>query len=334
MGSRLEMVVQMWVTQPGPSCSIKVAVSPGAMWRRSSLPPLRSQLEARRDSAAVIRARSRRDELPSFMRPFRMCRQAAPRMARVRSITASVNSVVLAWPLRSAVRMPSATAPRAASRTAAPARPAWASRDVLQEGRGGEDHGQGVGHVLPLQARRRAVRGLGHGHLHAPVLAEGEDHRLRAGDGAEHLHHQVGEAVAVAVEGRDDHGVPRLVEQQGVEGVDQHRLVAHVRVRRGGAIELLLEHPLVGGADGVLGAPEDAGVGALGVAEGELGHGAADAAGDAVGAVGCFFQAFRRLLPATPWPGTRRRRPSVPPRPARTPRPPRARRGGAGQRAG
>src|SRR5205823_8833223 len=48
----------------------------------------------------------------------------------------------------------------------------------------------------------------------------------------------------------------------------------------------LLEHALVRWRDRVLGAAEDLGACALGLAEGELGHRAADPALDALGAVG------------------------------------------------
>src|SRR5689334_6135531 len=48
----------------------------------------------------------------------------------------------------------------------------------------------------------------------------------------------------------------------------------------GRSVHLLLEHPLVRRADGVLRAAEDLGAGALGLAERELGDGVADAALD------------------------------------------------------
>ena len=51
-----------------------------------------------------------------------------------------------------------------------------------------------------------------------------------------------------------------------------------------GGVHLLLEHSLVGRADGVLRAAEDLGARALGLAEGELGDGVADAALDPLGA--------------------------------------------------
>ena len=52
----------------------------------------------------------------------------------------------------------------------------------------------------------------------------------------------------------------------------------------GRCVHLLLEHPFVGRADGVLRAAEDLGARPLGLAEGELGDGVADAALDALGA--------------------------------------------------
>ena len=52
----------------------------------------------------------------------------------------------------------------------------------------------------------------------------------------------------------------------------------------GRRVHLLLEHPLVRRADGVLRAAEDLGAGSLGLAKGELGHCVADAALDALGA--------------------------------------------------
>ena len=58
------------------------------------------------------------------------------------------------------------------------------------------------------------------------------------------------------------------------------------------SVHLLLEHPFVGRADRVLGAPEHLGAGALGLPECELGHRAADAALDSLGAEGDLVLSF------------------------------------------
>ena len=75
-------------------------------------------------------------------------------------------------------------------------------------------------------------------------------------------------------------GSPVERDQQRERRVDQLRLVRDVRVARGRGVHLLLEHPLVDRADGVLRAAEDLRAGALGLAERELGDRVADAALD------------------------------------------------------
>ena len=132
---------------------------------------------------------------------------------------------------------------------------------------------------------------LGHSHRDLAFVVEGEQHGLGARDGAEHLHHEVGERVAVAIERGDDQGLAGGHEQQGVGGVDQLGLIADVRVTLGGGVELLFEHAFIDGADGVLGTPEDLGLDALGVGEGILGHDPAGATADLLRSIGPLVQA-------------------------------------------
>ena len=65
--------------------------------------------------------------------------------------------------------------------------------------------------------------------------------------------------------------------QERERRVDQLGLVGDVGMPLGGRVHLLLEHPLVDGADRVLRPAEDLRPRPLGVAEGELGDRAADA---------------------------------------------------------
>src|SRR5438552_2877766 len=71
-----------------------------------------------------------------------------------------------------------------------------------------------------------------------------------------------------------------------VRTVDQHRLVRVVRVALGSFVELLLQKSLVYRRDGPLRPSVHAPVDLLGRAEGVLGHRAADAARDPLGAEG------------------------------------------------
>ena len=75
---------------------------------------------------------------------------------------------------------------------------------VTQQRAAGEDHRQRVGHVLAQQRRRGPVWGLGHRARRVVAVVEGEQHRLGAGDRAEHRQDEIRQAVAVAIERRDD----------------------------------------------------------------------------------------------------------------------------------
>ena len=131
------------------------------------------------------------------------------------------------------------------------------------------------------------MRGLGHDGPRLVVGVQRQQHGLGARDRAEHGQHEVREAVAVAVERRDhERPVRRAGDQPRVGGVDQHGGVGDVRVALRRGVHLLLEHPLVDGAHGPLGPAVHAAVGSRGRAEAVLGHGAADAARDALGAPG------------------------------------------------
>ena len=140
---------------------------------------------------------------------------------------------------------------------------------------------------LPWSAGRGAVRRLGHHGLRVVVLVEGEQHRLRAGDRAEHRHHEVGEAVSVAVQGGDHkRRVRRAADQARVGRVDQDRAVGHLGMPLGGRVHLLLQHSLVDRADRPLRPAVHAPVDARGRAEAVLSHGSADVPRDPLGAEG------------------------------------------------
>ncbi len=164
----------------------------------------------------------------------------------------------------------------------------------------GEDHRQRVREVLAHQRGRRAVRRLGHRHSRVVVLVEREQHRLGAGDRAEHRQDEIGQAVPIAIERRDhEWRVGRARQEAGVGGVDQHRLVGDVGVPGGGRVELLLEHPFVHGRDRPLRAAVHAGSHRGRGAERVLRDGAARRAGDPLGAEGHLVAARRRRPRAT-----------------------------------
>ena len=137
---------------------------------------------------------------------------------------------------------------------------------------------------LPSSDGRGPVRGLGHERVRHVVVAERDEQRLRACDRAEERQHEVGEDVAVAVQRRDDHRRAARRDEQRERRVDQLRLVRHVGMARRGRVHLLLQHPLVDRADGVLRAAEDLRARALGLPERELRDRVADAPLDALGA--------------------------------------------------
>src|SRR5215210_8980656 len=58
LGGSPPAVIQTWFMHPAPCISARVAVSPGLMESRSSLPPLLSQLEARLRRLLLSRGRS------------------------------------------------------------------------------------------------------------------------------------------------------------------------------------------------------------------------------------------------------------------------------------
>jgi hypothetical protein len=125
------------------------------------------------------------------------------------------------------------------------------------------------------------VRRLCHGDVDLQVVVEAQEHGLGAGDGAEHRHHEVREAVAVAVErGDDERQLGGPADEPRVRRVDQDRLVGHVRVALRRCVELLLEHALVHGRHRPLRTAVDLAPHLLGRAERVLGDHAARRAGD------------------------------------------------------
>jgi hypothetical protein len=155
---------------------------------------------------------------------------------------------------------------------------------VGEQRRAGEDHRHRVRDVLSLERGGRAVGCLRHERARHVVLAERDQQRLGAGDGAEEREHEVGEDVSVAVERRNHHrrATGRNEEREG--RVDELRLVRHLGMARGRFVHLLLEHPFVNGADGVLRATEHLRARSLGLPKRELRDGVADASLDALGA--------------------------------------------------
>ncbi len=106
------------------------------------------------------------------------------------------------------------------------------------------------------------------------------------------MQHQITHAVAIAVERWDDQRVAHVAEQQRVGRVDQLRVVLDIGVALGRRVHLLLEHPFIDRADGVLGAAKDLRAQLRGMAKGVLGHGAAVPPGDLLGAVGDLVEPF------------------------------------------
>ena len=124
------------------------------------------------------------------------------------------------------------------------------------------------------------------------VLVERDEQGLGTGDRPEEREDEVREDVAVPVEGGDHERVSRRADEKGEGRVDQLWFVGNVGMPLGGRVHLLLEHPLVDRADGVLGPAEDFRARSLRVPERELGNGAADAALDPLGPIGDFVLAL------------------------------------------
>ena len=150
------------------------------------------------------------------------------------------------------MRIPPDTASRAASRIARPGRARFGSVDVGEERGAREDHGHRVRHVLPVERRRSPVRGLGHEGARRVVVVERDEQRLGARDRAEERQDEVGEDVAIAIEGRDDERVARGADQEREGRVDQLWLVGNGGVAFRSGVHLLFQHPFVDGADRVL----------------------------------------------------------------------------------
>ena len=111
-----------------------------------------------------------------------------------------------------------------------------------------------------------------------------QDQGLRTGDAAEHLEHEVTQAVAVAVHSRDDERLTCVAEQHRVRRVDELRFVRHVRVALRGRVHLLFEHAFVHTRHRELWTAEHPGVHGPRVLEGELGDNTARVPGDPLGA--------------------------------------------------
>src|SRR5918997_502760 len=137
-----------------------------------------------------------------------------------------------------------------------------------------------------LFVEEREERGSGQDHLGVLLLVEREQERLGPRYGAEHLHHEVRDAVTVTVEGGDDEGLAVSGQEQRVGGVYELGVVADVAAVLRGAVHLLLEHPLVDGGDGVLGATEDLGPHLARLDKGELRYASAYPARDLLCPVG------------------------------------------------
>ena len=181
------------------------------------------------------------------------------------------------------MRKPSATASSAASRIARDAccasSPAWPRSAAA-----GEDHRHRVRDVLALEGGRRAVRRFGH---HGRDLGGSSSANATSSDSAPAIEPNSGRTRSERMSpSRFSDGItsgsPRRRDEQRERRVDQLRLVRHVGMPLGRRVHLLLQHPLVDRADGVLRAAEDLRARPLGRLEGELGDAAADPPLDAL----------------------------------------------------
>ena len=196
-----------------------------------------------------------------------------------------MNSEELALPPRSAVLTPAATAANVASRMSRPAALGASSEACERSEAAARIIAIGFAMFFPASAGCGSVRGLRHQRGRIEIRAlERDEQRLGARDRAVERQDEVGEDVAVAVQSRDHERLGGRGDEEGEGRVDQLRLVRHVGMPLVGCVHLLLEHPLVGRRDGVLGTAEHLRAGPGRVAEGELGHGAADGPLDPLGA--------------------------------------------------
>src|SRR5215204_3982324 len=197
----------------------------------------------------------------------------------------SVNSVVSAEPPRSAVFTPSRTVSKVASEMARETRLASSSWRKVRSAAPARIMAIGLATFLPSSegavpcgASAMTVSGFS--------SSSSEIKRLGPRYGAEHLHHEVRDAVAVTVEGGDDERLTISSQEQRVGGIYELGIVADVAAVLRGAVHLLLEHPLVDGRDGVLGAAEDLGPHLARLDKGELRYAAAYPARDLLGPEG------------------------------------------------
>ena len=96
-------------------------------------------------------------------------------------MTSSVNSVVEAWPLRSAVRTPCETASKTGLADCAPGF-ACLSLHVGQQRAAGQDHRHRVGHVLALSDGAVPCAASAISASGSKSSVEGDEQRLGAGD--------------------------------------------------------------------------------------------------------------------------------------------------------
>lgn len=102
------------------------------------------------------------------------------------------------------------------------------------------------------------MRRLGHRHGGHQLVVEGEEHRLGPGDRAEQREDEIGEAVAVAVEGRGHEGpISRRREDPCVGGVDEGRAVGDRWMTGCRRVHLLLQQRFVERRNGPLRAVVD-----------------------------------------------------------------------------
>src|SRR5215217_643442 len=149
-----------------------------------------------------------------------------------------------------------------------------------------------IGLATFLPSSEGAVRSLCHDRLGILLLVERDQERFGPRYGAEHLHHEVRDAVAVTVECRDDERLAVSGQEQRIGGVYELGVVADVSAVLRGTVHLFLEHSLIDWGDGVLGAAEDLGPHLARLDKGELRYAAAYPARDLLGPVGNLVQSL------------------------------------------